>query len=164
MTATNATPSSQSGDALTPTGSAGVVVYANDKLVFRPTVLTTTTAALTVGLSDLNDDGRLDLLVGNAEPATSQSWLNTEGGWVAATLFVSPLPTTAGFAWDDLNNDGTVELLTTGPQTNNTGAPNKGNPLQERSGLALPAPGGAGPDSLATSRTMVFSTCTSSTA
>ena len=69
--------------------------------------------ALALLLSDLDGDGRRDVLVGNDFSPPDLVYLNTPGGWSEAAPFSRTPVNTMSFAEGDLDNDGRTELLAT---------------------------------------------------
>lgn len=92
-------------------GQGGVFVYTNDNGQFRPTQLAQAAQALALGLFDLNQDQRLDILVGNDFAVRDQVWFNTTNGWEAAQPFAVTAYSTMSLDQGDLDNDGRPELL-----------------------------------------------------
>ncbi len=62
---------------------AGVMVFENSGQGFKGQRLSRQAQALALLLFDINDDGRLDIVVGNDFEMPDQLWLNTEAGWLA---------------------------------------------------------------------------------
>lgn len=89
----------------------GVFVYTNDNGQFRPTRLAQAAQALALGLFDLNQDQRLDILVGNDFAVRDQAWLNTTAGWQAVAPFAVTAYSTMSLDQGDLDNDGRPELF-----------------------------------------------------
>lgn len=138
VTASNATAPTETPGNGTGESAGGIIVYENSDLIFTPTLIATTTVALAIALFDLDDDGRLDLIVGNEEDLPDQVWLNQDGAWLAASPLEPQSAVSAGFDWGDLDNDGAYELFATGRQTgDNAGAgQNSGNRLFVRTAPA----------------------------
>ena len=92
----------------------GVFFYRNDgsgRLTFER--LGRRAHALALLLSDLNGDGRRDVLVGNDFSPPDAVYLNTPDGWSEAAPFSRTPVNTMSFAEGDLDNDGRTELLAT---------------------------------------------------
>ena len=89
----------------------GVFVYTNDHGRFRPTQLAQAAQALALGLYDLNQDQRLDILVGNDFAVRDQVWFNNTNGWEAVQPFAVTAYSTMSLDQGDLDNDGRPELL-----------------------------------------------------
>ncbi|MCE7983419.1 MAG: CRTAC1 family protein [Caldilinea sp. CFX5] len=89
----------------------GVFVYTNDNGRFRPTQLAQAAQALALGLFDLNQDQRLDILVGNDFAVRDQAWLNRATGWEAVEPFAVTAYSTMSLDQGDLDNDGRPELF-----------------------------------------------------
>ena len=93
---------------------AGVFFYRNDGsglLAFER--LGRNVHALAIHLSDLDGDGRRDILIGNDFSPPDLVYLNTPGGWTEAAPFSRTPVNTMSFAEGDLDNDGRNELLAT---------------------------------------------------
>ena len=72
-------------------------------------------AGMGVAACDFDEDGDLDLLVGNLRAETDSLYVNTDSGFVDATAgaglaIVSRLFTRFGMAWMDFDNDGRLDL------------------------------------------------------
>jgi enediyne biosynthesis protein E4 len=89
----------------------GVFVYTNDKGRFRAIRLAQTAQALALGLFDLNQDQRVDILVGNDFAVRDQAWLYSANGWQAVEPFATTAYSTMSLDQGDLDNDGRPELL-----------------------------------------------------
>ena len=89
----------------------GVLYYENQDLRFRPTTLASEAQALALGLFDLNNDLRPDILVGNDFAVPDMAWLRTHNGWQAATPFAYTTHSTMSFDQGDIDNDGQNELF-----------------------------------------------------
>lgn len=89
----------------------GVFVYTNDQGRFRPTRLAQAAQALALGLFDLNQDQRPDILVGNDFAVRDQAWLNSAEGWQAVDPFATTAYSTMSLDQGDLDNDGRPELF-----------------------------------------------------
>ena len=93
---------------------AGVVVYENAESGFRATRLAERAQALALLLVDLNDDGRLDIVVGNDFEVPDYAWLNTASGWQDTMPFSTTYTrNTMSLDAGDSNNDGQLELFAT---------------------------------------------------
>ena len=95
------------------TDGVGVFYYENQGGVFSPTRLADKAQALAVFLADLNQDNRLDILVGNDFDMPDQIWLQQADGWQAAQPFAVTTHSTMSFDAGDINNDGYWELFAT---------------------------------------------------
>ncbi len=95
--------------------SAGVYVYEYiyDKRgeTLRPTRLASAAQALALALWDLDNDGRLDILVGNDFAVPDYSWLQTPTGWQRTEPFAVTAYSTMSLDRGDIDNDGLPELL-----------------------------------------------------
>ena len=96
---------------------AGVYVYENDAGHFRATKLANNAQALALVLVDLNNDQRLDIIVGNDFAVPDYTWLNmgdinSTDGWKEA---IQPVMShsTMSFDYADIDNDGTSAIFST---------------------------------------------------
>lgn len=90
----------------------GVIVYYNKgDNVFEPQKLIWDTQALALLATDLNNDGRPDIWVGNDFDLADQIWLNTPAGWQAAMPFPHVSHSTMGLTTGDVNNDGRADVF-----------------------------------------------------
>lgn len=89
----------------------GVFIYTNDKGHFRPTRLAPKAQALALLLVDLNQDQRLDILVGNDFAVRDQAWVQSTAGWQAIQPFATTAYSTMSLDEGDLDNDGRVEIF-----------------------------------------------------
>lgn len=89
----------------------GVIYYENRDGRFYPTLLASEAQALAVALFDINHDQRLDIWIGNDFAVRDQAWVQTDGGWTAATPFVNTTHSTMSLDQGDVNNDGVAEFF-----------------------------------------------------
>lgn len=94
-------------------GGGGVIYYENRGDTFEPTHLAYAAQTLALFLIDLNEDGRLDILVGNDFYLPDQVWLRQADSWQEAHLFTTTTRNTMSFDAGDINNDGQLEILAT---------------------------------------------------
>jgi hypothetical protein len=94
-------------------GGAGVYAYENRDGVFVAQRLADKSQALTIALFDVNDDGWLDILVGNDFGVQDGVWLHSADGWQPASPFTATTHSTMSFAPADIDNDGQEELFAT---------------------------------------------------
>ena len=92
---------------------SGVFYYENTGRALLPLRLTRNAQALAVLLTDLNRDGRADILVGNDFALRDAVYYHTPDGWQAADPFARTTRNTMSFATGDVDNDGRLELLAT---------------------------------------------------
>lgn len=89
----------------------GVYLYANQGNTFQATRLRDTAQALALSLWDLNDDGQLDLWVGNDFALPDYVWIRQGQSWHAQEPFATTAYSTMSFEQGDIDNDGHTELL-----------------------------------------------------
>ncbi len=90
---------------------AGVYVYENRGETLHPTRLAAVAQALALSLWDLNNDGRLDIVVGNDFAVPDYVWLQTPTGWQADKPFAVTAYSTMSLDRGDIDNNGSPELL-----------------------------------------------------
>ena len=91
----------------------GVFIYLQDTGVFESHRLATQADALAMALADLNEDGRLDLIVGNDFARPDYLWLQTDDGWAEASFFAATAENTMSIDLGDVDNNGAFDLLAT---------------------------------------------------
>jgi hypothetical protein len=89
----------------------GVIYYENQGDHFAPTQLIELAQALAILLIDLNDDQRLDILIGNDFFHPDLLWLRTDEGWDLERLFATTSQNTMSLDAGDLDNDGQMEIF-----------------------------------------------------
>ncbi len=94
-------------------GQAGVFYYEQQDGKFVEERLTSNAQALAIAATDLNSDGREDLLIGNDFAVLDMAWYNTPQGWQQATPFTTMSHSTMSFDAGDINNDGESEVFST---------------------------------------------------
>ena len=94
-------------------GGVGVLVYLQQNGAFQAERLDKEADALTIALPDLNEDGRLDILVGNDFNRRDGIWLHTDDGWVATEPFKTTTENTMSFDLGDIDNNGAQEIFAT---------------------------------------------------
>lgn len=99
---------------------AGVYYYENRGDTFAPTRLAHKAQALAILLIDLNQDNRLDILVGNDFDLPDYAWLWSPAGWQQTHPFATTTHSTMSFEAGDINNNGTVEIFATDMKPYNT--------------------------------------------
>ena len=101
------------GQEFLESGKAGVYVYLNDGERFTETKLADNAQALTLILTDLNEDGRPDIWVGNDFAVPDRVFLNTPEGWQTDDSFAATTHSTMSLETGDLDNDGGAEIFAT---------------------------------------------------
>ena len=101
------------GQEFLSSGTAGVYYYQNNNGRFTPTRLAGSAQALALSLHDVNDDGQLDILVGNDFAVPDYLWLNQGGEWERTEMFDTFTHSTMSYDFGDINNDGHDELFAT---------------------------------------------------
>ena len=96
----------------TPVGG-GVYLYTNERGSFKAFLLLPSSEALAILLTDLDADGRRDILVGNDFAPPDSVFFNKPEGWIDAFPFARTSSNTMGFAEGDINNDGNFEIMAT---------------------------------------------------
>ena len=92
-------------------GGGGVGYYENQDGILASTNLIYTAQALALLLVDVNEDGRLDILVGNDFFLQDHVWLRVDDGWLRADPFLTTAMNTMSYSAGDLNNDGHLALF-----------------------------------------------------
>ncbi len=101
------------GQAFLESGDAGVYIYYNNNGQYVLNRLAAGAQALALMVVDLNDDGLLDVLVGNDFAVPDYLWLGDEHGWTVPRIFQQTTHSTMSFDFADINNDGLRELFAT---------------------------------------------------
>ncbi len=96
----------------TPVGG-GIYLYTNERGSFKAFLLFPSAEALAILLTDLDADGRRDILVGNDFAPPDVAFLNKPEGWEDAFPFERTTSNTMGFAEGDIDNDGKFEIMAT---------------------------------------------------
>ena len=94
-------------------GDSGLYVYSQDDGVFRAERLADEAQALALVLTDLNQDDRLDILVGNDFAVPDHIFVRTDDGWEASATFAQMTHSTMSYDIADINNDGVSEIFST---------------------------------------------------
>ena len=94
----------------TPSGG-GVFLFTNEGGALKPDLLVSHAQALAVLLTDLDGDGRRDIVVGNDFATPDEAFLNKPEGWIDAAPFERTTANTMGFAEGDTDNDGRFEIM-----------------------------------------------------
>jgi len=133
--------SKEQGNAFLFSDGAGVYYYENQGDKFRPTRLAEQAQALAVFLVDLNQDHRLDILVGNDFGLPDQIWLRRGDGWQPVQPFAATTHSTMSLDAGDINNDGSLELFATDmkPYATDTGTLAAWQPVFDKMNHAMAA-------------------------
>lgn len=91
----------------------GVVFFENTRGGLKAFLLNSHSHSLAILLSDLDVDGRQDILIGNDFDLPDAMFLNKPEGWVSASLFERTTANTMSFAEGDTDNDGSFEIFAT---------------------------------------------------
>jgi enediyne biosynthesis protein E4 len=94
-------------------GNGGVYYYENRDGQFHLNTLATTAQGLALALLDLNNDGHLDIWVGNDFALPDYTWYWTETGWQPGNIPASMSYSTMSLDFGDVNNDGENEIFST---------------------------------------------------
>lgn len=113
--------------------NGGVYYYENIDGVFQPTRLAIQAQALALILIDINNDHRLDIVVGNDFAVPDYFWIQTDDGWTSVDIFASFTHSTMSYDFADLNNDGSNEIFSTDmkPYTNDSATMDAWQPIME---------------------------------
>lgn len=113
--------------------NGGVYYYENVDGVFRPTRLAIQAQALALILVDINNDHRLDIVVGNDFAVPDYFWIQIDGGWASFDNFASFTHSTMSYDFADLNNDGSNEIFSTDmkPYTDDAATMEAWQPIME---------------------------------
>ena len=90
---------------------AGVYFHERRAGNLLPTLLAPRAQALAILLTRLDNDRRLDVVVGNDFDEPDRIWLRHADGWLPAALFSSMSLNTMSLAAGDVNNDGVNEIF-----------------------------------------------------
>ncbi len=102
------------GQEFLASGDAGIYLYAQDGSGnFTATQLADQAQALALTLHDLNQDDKLDILVGNDFGVPDYVWVQSESGWEAADIFAATTHSTMSFDFGDIDNNGMFDLFAT---------------------------------------------------
>lgn len=96
----------------TPVGG-GVFLFTNDGGALKANLLAVNPQSLALLLTDLDADGRRDILIGNDFATPDTMFLNKPEGWIDAFPFKRTTANTMGFAEGDTDNDGSFEIIAT---------------------------------------------------
>ena len=91
----------------------GAYIYTNEGGPFKAFLLFPSSEALAILLTDLDADGRRDILIGNDFAPPDLVFLNKFEGWIDAFPFERITANTMGFAEGDVDNDGSFEIMAT---------------------------------------------------
>lgn len=92
-------------------GGVGVFVYTRQGDRFVSERLADRADALAILLADINDNGRLDIIVGNDFDRRDYIWLRDGDGWTAAEPFRTTTENTMSFDLGDIDNNGAPEIF-----------------------------------------------------
>jgi hypothetical protein len=92
-------------------GGVGVFVYTRQGDVYADERLAREADALAILLADLNNNGQLDIVVGNDFDRRDYIWLREGDGWTAAEPFRATSENTMSFDLGDIHNDGSPALF-----------------------------------------------------
>ncbi|MBI1294851.1 CRTAC1 family protein [bacterium] len=94
-------------------GGGGVYLHTNQNLSFTPLGLATEAQALAIALWDANDDGKLDIQVGNDFAVRDFLWLQSADGWQPDSPFRETSYSTMSYDLGDVDNRGDLALFAT---------------------------------------------------
>ena len=94
-------------------GNGGVYYYENRRGQFHLHSLASGAQALALALLDLNDDGHLDIWVGNDFAVPDQIWYWSPSDWQPAMPLAVMTHSTMSLDFGDINNDGHNEVFST---------------------------------------------------
>ena len=99
--------------ALDKRAGKGVIHFTNTGGALKAFLLASHSHSLAILLTDLDADGRRDILVGNDFDLPDAIFLNKPEGWISASLFARTTANTMSFAEGDTDNDGSFEIFAT---------------------------------------------------
>ncbi len=94
-------------------GGGGVFVYTQTKAGFTPQRLNQAAQALAIAFPDLDQDGRIDLLVGNDFNEPDAAWTITDQGYTPVAPFAQTTENTMSLDYVDYDNNGIFDLYAT---------------------------------------------------
>ena len=94
-------------------GGGGVFVYTQTKAGFTPQRLNQAAQALAIAFPDLDQDGRIDLLVGNDFNEPDAAWTITDQGYTPVAPFAQTTENTMSLDYGDYDNNGIFDLYAT---------------------------------------------------
>ena len=94
-------------------GGGGVFVYTQMKAGFTPQRLNQAAQALAIAFPDLDQDGRIDLLVGNDFNEPDAAWTITDQGYTPVAPFAQTTENTMSLDYVDYDNNGIFDLYAT---------------------------------------------------
>jgi hypothetical protein len=94
-------------------GGVGVFIYRQQGGTFEAQRLANASDALAISLPDLDDDGRLDIVVGNDFDRPDAAWVQQNGIWQKTSPFAETSENTMSIDVGDIDNNGHAEIFAT---------------------------------------------------